>query len=135
MNMSYIQPTDFELAVNRIVPIPKQVEQGEGCISFDPSIRFKLEAPTAEYGPIKSAGERVKALLHKCWGKDCLLTDDNAIRVKLSVVDAPVGINCADEGYCLTVTENEIAVTKKYCNETGKKIGNSIVLEEGKNVT
>lgn len=31
--------------------------------------------------------------------------------------------------------ENEIAVTKKYCNETGKKIGDSIVLEEGKNVT
>ena len=31
--------------------------------------------------------------------------------------------------------ENEIAVTKKYCNETGKNIGDLIVLEEGKNIT
>ena len=31
--------------------------------------------------------------------------------------------------------ENEIAVTKKYCNETGKKVGDFIEIEEGKNVT
>ena len=28
MKQNYIQPTAFDLAVNRIVPIPKQVEQG-----------------------------------------------------------------------------------------------------------
>ena len=35
----------------------------------------------------------------------------------------------------LPENENEIAVTKKYCNETGKKIGDWITIEEGKNVT
>ena len=35
----------------------------------------------------------------------------------------------------LPKNENEIAVTKKYCNETGKKVGDFITIEEGKNIT
>ena len=35
----------------------------------------------------------------------------------------------------LPKNENEIAVTKKYCNETGKKVGEFITIEEGKNIT
>jgi len=111
MSVSYIQPSDFASAVNRIVPIPKQVVQGDGCISFFSSIHFSLDVPTAEYGPIKTAKERLEALLLKNWGKNCLNSGDETIQVTLRITDAPFEARCADEGYRLTVTNTEISVT------------------------
>jgi len=112
MKYSYVQPTAFDLAVNRIVPIPKQVEklEGEG-LKLTRNSKFSVTAPTAEFGPVKTAGERVRELLAKRCGKDCLCTCDEAVKVTLSIADAPFEMSCSDEGYCLSVADKEIAIT------------------------
>lgn len=49
MTNSYILPTAFELAVNRIVPVPKQVDRlaGEG-LALTADTRFVITAPAAK---------------------------------------------------------------------------------------
>lgn len=111
MKQNYVQPTAFDLAVNRIVPIPKQVERGEGVLKLANGTKFNVTAPTAEFGPVKTAGERVRQLFADRCGKDCLCTCDEAVKVTLSIVDAPFEMTCADEGYCLNITDKEITIT------------------------
>lgn len=112
MNSSYIQPTAFDLAVNRIVPIPRQVEQpaGEG-VALTAASRFVITAPSAPYGPVKTAGERVRALMETCCGRSCLDASDRAIRITLKLDKAPFEARCVDEGYCLAVDDKEITIT------------------------
>lgn len=111
MKPNYIQPTAFDLAVNRIVPIPKQVEQGVGTLKLTNSTKFNVIAPTAEYGPVKTAGERVRKLLVDNCGANCFDACENPVKVILTMEKAPFEARCADEGYCLTVAEKEITVT------------------------
>lgn len=112
MTNSYILPTTFELAVNRIVPIPKQVDKlaGEG-LTLNADSRFVITAPDAEYGPVKTAGERIHALAAKLCGKNCEAACAEAIKVTLALDKAPFEAKCADEGYCLAVTDKEITIT------------------------
>ena len=97
--MYYYNPTEFELAVNRIVPVPKQVKKLAGK-AFVLDGNATVTAPAAEFGPVMTAGKRVKALFPKTGHKT----------VTLSIQDAPFEARCAREGYTLTVTENAIDI-------------------------
>lgn len=112
MKTSYIQPTAFDLAVNRIVPIPKQVEPAQGGeLRLGQTSKFNISAPTAEYGPVMTAGERVRKLFSDHCGENCLCTCDEAVKVTLSIVEPPFEMTCADEGYSLSIADKEINVT------------------------
>ena len=98
--MHYIHPTDYQLAINRIVPLPKEAKplEGEG---FRLEGKAAVTAPTAEYGPVMTAGKRIRALFPEGGEKT----------VTLSIAKAPFEARCASEGYTLTVTENAIDIT------------------------
>ncbi|MBR4863132.1 MAG: family 20 glycosylhydrolase [Oscillospiraceae bacterium] len=97
--MLYFNVSDFHLAVNRIVPLPKKAEPLEGK-PFLPDGKATVTAPTAEFGPVMTANKRVNALFPETGSKT----------VTLSIEKAPFEARCADEGYCLTVTENAIDI-------------------------
>ena len=97
--MHYYHPTEFELAVNRIVPVPKQVKKLAGK-GFSLEGKASVTAPTAEFGPVMTAGKRLQALFPETGEKT----------VNLHLENAPFEARCADEGYTLTVTENAIDI-------------------------
>lgn len=108
--MNYLNPTEFELVIGRVHPIPKQAQQLKGKgLTLERASRFKLTAPTAEFGPVKTAGERVRKLLGDHCGADCF-GGAGAIPVKLSLGKAPFEMTCEDEGYSLTVTAKGIEI-------------------------
>ena len=103
--MSYIVVSEFEQAVNRIVPIPKQVEKLEGAgLKLSRTSKFRITAPEAEFGPVKTAGERVRKLVTDHCTEDALTGGDGAVNIRLSMAEAPFEMTCADEGYSLTVS-------------------------------
>lgn len=53
----------------------------------------------------------MRALLADHCCKDCLAGGGNAIRATLALDKAPFEAKCADEGYCLAVTDKEITIT------------------------
>lgn len=56
MKTSYINPTVFDLAVNRIVPIPKQVVPVQGGeLRLGQTSKFNI---SAEYRSVRAARER-----------------------------------------------------------------------------
>jgi len=97
--MLYHNLNDYQLAVNRVVPVPKQAKQLEGK-GFSLEGRAAITAPTAEFGPVMTAGKRISALFPETGDK----------KITLTVEKAPFEARCAEEGYCLTVTENAIDI-------------------------
>ena len=97
--MHYYNPTEFELAVNRIVPVPKQATELAGK-GFSLEGKASVTAPTAEFGPVMTAGKRLQALFPEAGEKT----------VKLHLEKPPFEARCASEGYTLTVTENAIDI-------------------------
>ena len=95
--MHYYNPTEFELAVNRIVPVPKQVKKLAGK-AFVLDGKATVSAPTAAFGPVMTAGQRVQALFPQAGEKT----------VTLKLEKAPFRARCAQEGYRLTVTQKAI---------------------------
>ena len=60
-----------------IVPIPQKVTAGKGeDLKLTPSSKFCLHAPEAEKGPVKTAGENIRAFLTAKCGADCFAEDD-----------------------------------------------------------
>ena len=97
--MRYYHANDYQLAVNRIVPIPKKAEKlaGKGFVLDG---KAAVTAPVAEFGPVMTAGNRARALF----------PEEGDRTVTLSIRPAPFALRCPDEGYCLTVTEKAIDI-------------------------
>ena len=85
---------DFEIIKNRVVPIPKAVKPLQGTLKRDS--RFVITAPEASFGPVKTAGERIRKLLSS--------TEGDTVSVKLHLEKAPENLPVPEEGYRLTVT-------------------------------
>ena len=61
--MNYVETSNYELTVNRIVPVPKQVEELAGGLKLTRTSKFNLTAPEAVFGPVMTAGQRIRKLL------------------------------------------------------------------------
>lgn len=85
---------DFELIKNRIVPIPKEIKALEGTLKR--ASNFVITAPEAPFGPVKTAGERIRKLLSSTQGE--------TVSVKLHIEKTPESLPVPEEGYRLTVT-------------------------------
>jgi len=109
--MSYIQPDMFEQIVSRIVPVPKQVQQCPGtALKLTHTTKFDFSAPTAEFGPIKTAGEKMRKLLTAQCGENCFEAGENPVRIYLSIGSAPFEMRCENEGYRIRVAEKSIEI-------------------------
>ncbi len=97
--MRYCDLSAYELAVNRIVPVPKKAEECAGK-PFVLDGRATVTAPEAAFGPVMTAGKRIKALFPEVGEKT----------VTLTIEKAPFEARCAEEGYCITVSENTIDI-------------------------
>ena len=91
--------TDFEKIVNRIVPIPREVKPLAGA-GVNCAADFQITAPDAPFGPVHTAKERINRLLQGRTGEK--------VAVTLAIESGEKG---NPEGYCLKITENEIAIT------------------------
>lgn len=109
---------DFQLIANRIVPIAKEVKALEGA-PLKRASNFVITAPEAPFGPVKTAGERIRALLSG--------TEGNTVTVTLTIEEAPFEMRVPEEGYRLTVTDNAVKITG--FGETGLLYG-VITLEQ-----
>lgn len=92
----------FENLINRIVPIPREAKQLEG-MPLKRASAFCITAPDAPFGPVKTAGERIRKLL--CG------TEGAPVAVNLSIGEAPVAMRCPEEGYSLRVTHDRVDIT------------------------
>ena len=107
--MNYLTPNRYEQLVNRIVPVPQQPKRLEGKgLKLTRTSKFNITAPTAEFGPVKTAGERVRKLFADHCGEHCFCACDEAVKVTLSIQPIPFETRCPDEAYKLTVTEKGI---------------------------
>ena len=94
-----------------IVPVPQKVTAIQaGTLKLVPTSKFRVTAPTAEKGPIKTAGENMSAFLKAKCGEDCFADDGIAITLELGEAPAEVVKN-AKEGYCLKVSAEGVTVT------------------------
>ena len=96
----YYQLNAYQQAVSRIVPLPKEAKALEGS-PFSLDGKAAVTAPNAEFGPLMTANRRILELFPESGDKT----------VTLTIEKAPFEARCAEEGYCLTVTEKEITVT------------------------
>ena len=65
------------MAVNRIVPVPKKVEPLEETgLKLSRTSQFRIAAPEAPFGPVKTAGERVHRLVTDHCTEDALAGED-----------------------------------------------------------
>lgn len=95
---------------SRIVPVPQKLEALDGKgLTLTPRSKFHLSAPTAEKGPVKTAGEKITAFFQEKCGSDCFC--DDGIPVTLELGNAPAGIKNETEGYRLTVTNQSVIIT------------------------
>lgn len=98
-----------DIRVN-IQPVPKKVSAAAGApLKLTCASQFCFTAPAAEKGPVKTAGEDMKAYLTAKCGEDCFSNDGIAVTLELG--DAPAGIKNEDEGYRITVTADGITIT------------------------
>lgn len=96
--------------LKNLQPVPQQAKYLEGeTLVLSSTSRFCLTAPEAEKGPVKTAGEDLKALLRSKCGQDCFAPD--GLPVALELGTAPLGIKNEREAYKLTVTSEGITVT------------------------
>ena len=92
-----------------IVPVPQKVEAGEGAaLKLTPGSQFFLTAPEAEKGPVKTAGDNLKAFLTSKCGEGCFSPE--GIPVTLSLGTAPAGIQNEKEAYKITVSSQGITI-------------------------
>lgn len=89
--------TEFQRAVNRILPIPRQVKALSGA-TLRTEASFAITAPDAPFGPVHAANQRIHSLLSGRTGLQ--------VTVVLSI---EAGEN--PEGYRLAVSEDKIAIT------------------------
>ena len=111
--MIHSMMNEFELIRTRILPLPKKAEQltDKPALKLGKGSCFKLTAPTAEYGPIKTAGEYMTGLLTGLFGADCICGCAEALPVTMSIAEkAPEGMVNAEDGYTLTITGEGIEV-------------------------
>ena len=103
-----------------IHPVPQKVTELEGKpLVLTHTAKFNLTAPAAEKGPVKTAGEDMKAFLIAKCGEDCFAADGVPVTLKLGT--APEGIVCENEAYRLTV--NEAGITVEGFGESGLYYG------------
>ena len=91
--MNYLEPTRYEQLINRVVPIPQKAEAlaGKG-LSLKRTSCFNITMPTAEFGPVKTAGERLRKLLADHCTSGCFCTCDEAVKITAAIVEAPVDL-------------------------------------------
>jgi len=108
--MVHSEMTAFEQLCTQIVPIPKKAEQLEGRpdLKLGKGSYFCLTAPTAEFGPVKTAGEKIEKLLRSLGAEEC--TCGCGLPVTLSLGEAPAGMVNANEGYKLTISGEGIEI-------------------------
>ena len=108
--MSYSKQTRYEQLLGRVVPVPRQAQALEGApLKLTRTAKIHLTAPEAEFGPVMTAGQRVRALFEAKCGGDCYAED--GLEVTLALEEAPFEAACADQGYRLTVTDKAVSVT------------------------
>ena len=84
-----------------IMPVPQKLETAQGAaLKLGRNSKFTLTAPTAEYGPVKTAGEKLAAYLQENCGENCL---DGGIPVTLTLGEAPADMPNPTEGYALKI--------------------------------
>lgn len=94
-----------QIRVN-IMPVPQKLETARGdALKLDKTSKFTLTAPAAEYGPVKTAGEKLAAFLQENCGENCL---SGGIPVKLSLGEAPADMPNPTEGYELKISDKGI---------------------------
>ena len=92
-----------------IVPIPQKVTALTGAaLKLIPASRFCLTAPEAEKGPVKTAGENIRAFLTAKCGEDCFAP--GGIPVTLTLGTAPAEVKNAKEAYKITVDASGIQI-------------------------
>ena len=92
-----------------IHPVPQKVTAGKGeALKLIPSSKVALSAPEADKGPIKTAGEDIKAYLTEKLGTDCFAEDGIAVTLKLS--EKPAEVKSENEGYRITVNADGITI-------------------------
>ena len=98
-----------DIRVN-IHPVPQKVTAGKGnALHLTPSSKFKLTAPKAEKGPVKTAGEDIAAYLKEKCGENCF--SDDGIPVTLKLAKPPKAVTSENEGYRIVVNADGITVT------------------------
>lgn len=101
---------DFEALRTRVVPIPKKLEKGDGqALVLTPNSKFRIAAPSAEFGPIKGATEKLTAYLTKYCGQDCFAED--GLPVKLTLGETPTEAAGAEGGYRLCISAQGVEIT------------------------
>ena len=91
---------NFDSVAVRIVPVPKEVKPLQGTLKR--ASRFVITAPEAPFGPVKTAGERIRRLLCSAEG--------DTVQVTLRTEQAPRELPIPDEGYRLTVTPDAVDI-------------------------
>lgn len=109
--MNYLEPNHYEIVINRVVPIPQKAEPlaGKGLF-LKRTTKFNITMPQAQFGPVKTAGERLHKLVERYCGADCYCTCDEAVKVTATIVDAPFEMPCPEQGYALTVSDKGIEI-------------------------
>ena len=92
-----------------IHPVPQKVTAGKGkALKLIPSSKIALSAPEADKGPIKTAGEDIKAYMTEKLGADCFAEDGIAVTLKLS--EKPEEVKSENEGYRITVNADGVTI-------------------------
>ena len=109
--MNYLEPSRYEQLINRVVPVPQKAEAlaGKGLYLKRTSC-FNITMPTAEFGPVKTAGERLRKLLTDHCSSGCFCTCDEAGQIPAEIVEAPVDLPYPEQAYSLTVTDKGIDI-------------------------
>jgi len=98
-----------QIRVN-IVPVPQKVTEGVGAaLKLLPTSKFKLTAPAAEKGPVKTAGEEMAAFLKAKCGEDCFADDGAPVTLELGA--APAEVKNPEEGYRIVVNAEGVTIT------------------------
>ena len=120
----------FDSLLARVSPVPQKAQAlSGGPLLLNSNSKFNLTAPTAEFGPVMTAGQRLTAFLQDHCGADCLCED--GIRITLELGQAPADMPNAQEGYELT--DEQLAgvsggwggkcENQNYCFDDGRNIG------------
>lgn len=92
-----------------LVPQPQKIMALDGGgLTLNTDSRFCVITPKAEFGPVKTAGEKLTAFLQANCGNNCFCQD--GLEVRLSLADAPKEIPNPREAYRLVITENGIVL-------------------------
>lgn len=94
---------------SNITPVPQRLQAASGeALKLDSDSRFTLAAPAAEFGPIKTAGEKIAAFLQGKCGVGCL---SGGISVTLELGEAPSDMPNSTDGYRLQISAEGVTIT------------------------